>query len=43
MVVVVHEAGGDLRSIEEVKEREDWAKWKEAMDVEMTTLERVGT
>ena len=39
----VQEAGGDPKTLCEVRSRSDWPQWKAAMDREMDTLRKAGT
>ena len=39
----IDEANTDPKSLAEAQSRADWPRWKEAMDKEMSTLEKAGT
>jgi len=43
IAAAIMDADANLKTLVEARSRSDWLRWKEAMDCEMTTLERAGT
>ena len=43
VMAAMEDAEGDPKSLREARARADWPKWKEAIDLEIETLEREQT